>query len=687
MGDDPAALPAPVREARVLEALLCRATIELPAEGRLIGTLGLSGDVAAQAVALGSPAPTSPSDDAAQMRARFFCFGEYTPAHTTINHPLILQDGLGGVMRRVAEALPTATPAGRETLTGMALALEAVCQWAERHGNVAAAQAETTGGPERERLAQIAAVCRRVPRHPAGSFHEALQAILFVRVATGLSERCHASLSLGRLDQDLLPLYRQDLERGVPAAELEELLGDFVTQLNRYGDAACAANLGGLDAAGCDQCNELTDVILRTAVRLHLPGPLLAVHVHPDMPPEVLDAVTQPALLEMGQPTYYGEHACREALRRRGVPEADLPGWAANSCMGLMVPGEEISDMWAAAVNAPLALELATNGGKPYRGEMPLALAVPAGPEPTNYGELRARFLAYFEALLEWALARNAAATAWVAAHWPNPFLSALIGDCVERGLDRAGGGARYHVVTVEAMGLVNVADALTAVRRLVDEQGRYTLAEIVAAAREDFAGREDLRRELLAQPKFGNGDAAADEMLRELAEHFAACVARHSQGNRHYGPSFHTLTAHLAAGANLGGGLDGRRAGAPVAKNVGTSPGLALQGHTKLMLSATAFDQRDFFGGQALDLSLPAASLRTPEDRRKFQALLLTYFARGGLEVQVNGVTADELRAAIADPGSHRDLTVRIAGYSARFVGLSPAVQQEMVARFEAGL
>jgi len=536
MAADFSSLPAPVREARILDELLAQARIELPAHGRLVGRLGLTDDFAAQAIALGAPPPPAAPPAAVQMRGQYFSFGEYVPAHTTVNHTLILREGLAGIMDRVAAAVPAATPTARDTLQGMHAALEAVCRWAERHADEAASRAASAVEPERERLLAIAATCRRVPRHPAASFAEALQAVLLVRVAVGVSERCRDSLSLGRFDQDLLPFYRADLARGVPEAELAEVLSDFVVALNEFGDPSTALNLGGVDADGRDLWNELSDLIVRTAVRLRLPSPLLAVHVHPDMAPEVADAVTQPALLEMGQPTYYGEFPCREALRRRGVPEADLPRWTANSCMGLMMPGEEISDMWAAVVNAALALELATNGGRPYAGELPLALDVPPS-APTDFASLRAAFLATLDAMLAWALGRNEAGTAWIAEHWPNPFLSALTADCLARGLDRAGGGARYHVVTVEVMGLVNAADALTAIRRLVFEGQRHTLAELVAAAREDFAGREDLRQELLAQPKYGNGDAEADGLVRELAEHFAAQVATYSGGNRLCGP------------------------------------------------------------------------------------------------------------------------------------------------------
>jgi len=123
----------------------------------------------------------------------------------------------------------------------------------------------------------------------------------------------------------------------------------------------------------------------------------------------------------------------------------------------------------------------------------------------------------------------------------------------------------------------------------------------------------------------------------------------------------------HIPAGAKIGASLDGRRAGDPLAKNVGTSPGRAHQGHTALILSAATIDQAAFFGGQALDLHIDPSLLRTQEGRRKFQALLHTYFNLGGLQVQVNGVRAGTLRQAIIDPKAHHDVLVRMAGFTTR--------------------
>ena len=212
-------------------------------------------------------------------------------------------------------------------------------------------------------------------------------------------------------------------------------------------------------------------------------------------------------------------------------------------------------------------------------------------------------------------------------------------------------------------------------------------MPELVAALARDFSGAEDLRQALLAAPKFGRAHRQADGMVRWLADAFATAVTAHRRDGLSYLPSFHTLNAHLGAGAKTAASADGRHAGEPLAKNLGPMLRGTPFDATEVLLSCAAVEQRRFGGGQAVDLSLDGAVLGTPRGRAAFQALLRTYFGRGGLQVQVNGVTPAILRAAMADPEHHRQVTVRIAGYSARFVTLARAVQEEMVQRLERGL
>lgn len=667
-------LPAPLREARLLGAVLAGIPIGISGGDHLAGDFGPAfGEVETTDLPAAPAMPGAPEGMLWQALDRWHIRAGYTLAHTTLDYPLALHQGLAAIATQARACNAAETDPGRTIYReAMAVALEAVIAWAERFADLA----ESQGLPE------LAARCRRVPREPARDFAEAMQSVWFLHAAVGLAELSQSSLSLGRLDQYAYPHF---VISGPESSR--RFLDALFAKLNRYGDAACALNLGGMDAAGHDLYNDLSRLIVDVVEERRAPAPILAARIHDGLPAADLDRLTEPGLLRLSQPTFYGEEPCRETLRRRGVPEADLSAWCANSCMGLMMPGAEIADMWAGVVTCLLPLELALNAGKPFAGDLPLIPRTPPRQGYADFAELVEQVLAYVDEFVALCIGRNRRHTERVAAEFPNPYLSALTADCLDRGLDRAGGGARYHAGTIEAFGLVNVADALHTIRTLHFEQGRYALADLVAAVKTDFAEHAALLAEIRALPKVGDGDPAVDALARELADRFAASVRRHSPERPQYLPSFHTLNAHIPAGTRYGASLDGRRAGAPLAKNVGPTLLGRAHAHTSVVQSAARLPQRDFAAGQALDLSLDATGLHALPARRAFQALLRTYFAEGGLQVQVNGLAAADLRAAIAHPEAHTDLLVRLGGYSTRFVTLSPAVQREMAERFEVGL
>lgn len=699
-----ASLAPPLREARLFRAGLERLPLGLRPGSSLAGDLGWDFLSAEQretclaehrrlaAAAAAPPAGAAEETAAGQLWNTFHCGGNYTLAHTCADYQRVVEKGLDDVLSEIGARLQTAAnEAERTLLEAMRLAVGAPGGFAGRFAVLAAQHSDQESDADiKAGLAQTADACAQVPMCPARSFHEALQAIWLVHLSIGLSERETASLSLGRLDQFLLPFYRRDLARGVPAADLKRSLRDLFLKLNGFGDAACAVNLGGLDAQDHDLFNELSALIVETATELALPAPILAARLHDHFPAQAFASLLDRRLVAIGQPTFYGERPCRDAMIRRGVPAAEAHGFALNSCMGLVMPGREISDMWGAVINLPLPLELTLNGGRPLRQPLPITLkTAPAAAEFATFDALFGKFQEYVEELAGFCVERNRRAAGRVAATAPNPFLSAITGGCIRRATDRAGGGADYHCVIVEGFGWANVTDALVAIDRLVFREARHALADLVRAAATDYAGPADAAtlQAVLACPKYGNGDPEADAMAQRVSAAFAGLVARHSHDQFHYLPSYHTLNAHVEAGRKTAATLDGRRAGEPLGKQLGPVPGRNQAGLTGVLLSASAIDQRAFSGGQALDLTLDLAQLADPAWREKFKALLLTYFQRGGLQIQVNGLAAEQLRAAIAAPAAHRDLIVRIAGYSDRFTNLGRPIQDDMVRRAEHGL
>jgi len=422
---------------------------------------------------------------------------------------------------------------------------------------------------------------------------------------------------------------------------------------------------------------------LRLAVELRLPAPLLAVRCTETMRDEDLALATRPELFTIGQPTFYGEENCRETLQKRGVPADDLDRWCVNSCMGLMIAGREFSDMWAVVCNVLPGLEAALNGGEPFR---PCGLAVETPSRYDSIDEVMESMLEYDRALLRLLMEHHSKlnAEAFRRGTHPSPFVSALLFGGTP-GADRLHGGPRYHTANVDLFALVNAADALTAIDELVFRRKSHTLAEIAAAARSNFEGAEELRRELLACPKFGNGDPTADKFAARLAKRLAEIIREESPaGDILYMASFHTLNTHVGRGANYPASCDGRRTGEPFAKNIGPMQGRNREGISGVIRSAATIDQTDFPGGQALDIYCERDLYATKEARAKFRAILRTYFKLGGLQLQVNAVSIEELEKAEKNPELHEDLTVRVGGFSMRFTRLSREVQHEMIERFK---
>ncbi len=616
----------------------------------------------------------------------FHCFGGYTPAHTCVDYGKLLSLGVEGIVAEIKARQAKVRSPESYYLEAMSISLEALLKYSVRTAQLLE-DTLSAGKVAPESLARMAAICRKVPRLPASDFREALQSVWLLHSTIGISEYSDASISLGSFDQYMLPFFRKSLEAGTCMAEMEELLRHFFVKLNRYGDAACTVNLGGMDKDGNDLCNPLTEMIIRVFCKGNYASPILAARIHRRTPQKIFDSLTVPELFARGQPTFYGEIPCRKALAARGVPADRIEGWAANSCMGLVIQGAEVSDMWGAVVNFLLPLELALNEGSPFFKPLPIRLKTRPAAKFAKFADLRAKFMEYLSEITDYCIANNRIATEKARQERPNPFISSFLDSCIERGQDRLSGGIEFHTVIVEAFGLINAADALSAVERLVFRERKYSLPELLAAVKADFKGHRAVLKSILDIPKYGNGEAEADKAAAELADSFAAMVSAYSGGNTAYAPSFHTLNVHIRAGRKCGASLDGRLAGEPLAKNIGTSPGKALKGYTSLMKSAAAIDQSKFSGGQALDISIEASLLKNPDMKRKLQSLLMAYFEMGGLQVQVNGLSADTLKAAVKDPDKYQDLIVRIAGYSDYFTRLGIDTQQEMIRRFDEGM
>ncbi len=583
--------------------------------------------------------------------------------HTCLDYKTIIEKGLEYYFGKTGDE-------------AMKTALSAAEIYAGRFSSLALKlSGETDDEEDRSRLTRIARACLRVPMKPARDFFEAVQSVWLIHSLSPVSDNNWASVSLGRMDQYLYPYYLKNRD-GAP-----EILKNLFMLLNLYGDGACALNIGGLNFDGEDMMNELSERIIRTERETASCSPILAARISEKTPDKIMEQLVGNDLFEIGQPTFYGEEVCRRSMETRGIDAETAAGFSVNSCMGLIIPGYEIADMWGCKFNAHLPLELALNGGKPLQGELLLDLKTRPVSTFHSVDEIIGQYELCLTELLGYALKLNAESAERTAAVCPNPFISAITGDCNISGKDRAV-GARYNNVTVEMMGLVNTVNALIALDTLVFRDKKYTVGDFIGAAQADYAGYETLRRDILHAEKYGMNTPLSNETAKRLIVSVSGICMKFNRDNTRYLPSLHTLDANVYFGSGLYATLDGRPAGAPVAKNAGMSAETPDISPTDMALTAASVELYRFGGGQPIDLYFEADDLKNSASRQKIISFIRTFHRLGGMQLQVNSLNTDILKKAYANPADYKQLIVRIGGYSRRFSDMGNNEKLEFIMR-----
>lgn len=654
------------------------------------------------------------------VRPRWF----HTHGHLTPAWELLLERGLLGIRAEAAERAAALDADGaeaaarREFWGALGDCCQAVVDLAGRYAETADRMAAAAPDPaRREELSRIAAACRRVPAQPATSFHEAVQSIWFLDFV--LHAVCGArDYSVGRLDQHLLPYYRADLARGVLTREgARELLECLFIKMNAFiglhdhytspvkrspcVDSVQYLVLGGQLSDGGDAVNELSHLCLEAAEGLGLKQPTLTVRYHPGMDRGFWRAVCE-AVGRGASIGIYHDPVVIAALTGLGFDLPAARGYVHYGCCNPHLPGWEpqLREYQHSLVKC---LELAlSNGRDPYPVRMlppendlryqspgaPVAETIggPATGEPEklrSFEELLAAVKAQIshDVARVVALKRRYYAEDYLA-HRPFCFESALIHDCLARGRDANHGGARSVHHNHFAGGLATLADSLAAIRQVVYREGRVSLRELGEALADNFAGREGLRQWLLNRcPKFGNDEEQVDAIAAELAEHFCREVLRVRDPVVGAGwPGLYTYHRFKRLGQESGATPDGRRAGEPVSENQGPAPGRAQQGPTAMLRSLAKLPHALTPGG-GQTLALHPTLVAGPEGPRHLGELIESYFRLGGQHLQLNLVSAETLRAAQREPEAHRDLVVRVTGYSAYFVTLDRQSQDLLIA------
>jgi pyruvate formate-lyase/glycerol dehydratase family glycyl radical enzyme len=617
--------------------------------------------------------------------------------------------GLAGLIdrahARLAEIDRTVPPDyvdQKEFLTSVVIALTAVIAFSHRFAELARRQIESAADEEeKRRLSVIAETCSWVPEHPPRTLLEALQSFFFIHVVRYLE---YSTLGIGvRFDKVFGPFLAADLKSGrITRGEAGHLLDLLWVKFNElgliysplltavYGGVASlqAITIGGLDDAGNDVTNEMTSLVLETARRMRTLEPSIALRYHAGTPDEVLSAAVDVIATGIGYPSLFNDAAIIPTLEGWKVPPADARDYAVTGCVYLELPGKNVARRAYGGITLPKCLWWALHEGKdPKTGEQ---WGAPT-PDPRTFRSADDLMAAYLEQVRFFFGRLNAienTSRTIYEKYLPRPFYSAVLEGCIERGQDcrKWAYPSSVHDICI-MLGPTNVADSITAVKKVVFEDKKVTMDRLIRAMDDNWAGAEEIRQLMLTAPKYGNDDDYADETAAAVHHKTSEVLAEFTDrfGNPCRGDGS-GVSATYGVALNTPATPDGRRDGDPFADaTLSPTQNMDRNGPTAVLKSAAKIDTTKTYN-HLLNQKFSPSDL-TGKKKALFMAYLRTWGELGVSHVQFNVVDRETLVAAQENPKEHQNLIVRVAGYSAYFVDLSRGLQDSIIERTELSL
>jgi len=626
-----------------------------------------------------------------------------------VDYGKVIDDGLDALIERCRQKISQlGTIATREKsdkydfYRGTILALEGVIAFAENYAREAERLAKDASEERKTELLEIARICRKVPRRRADTFHKALQSFWFIQCTLFL-EINGRGVSPGPFDQYMNRPFQDDLEQGritrEKALELLELLRIKHTEIIRahakfsesYNAGSVFQNLtlGGVNRYGRGADNELSKLILQAGINVKTHQPTLSIRWSDELSKEFKLKVIKCIKAGSGYPALFNDNAGIERMTKvTGATLEDAREWAPCGCIDMSIYGKRMPQWVVQHFNGVKILELVLNDGiNPTTGDRLVDTGINI--KDASFEEIKRAWIRVLTLIVKkeaeyW----NTAMVVKNRIGLVLPLLSALLDDCIEKGMHCQEGGCRYNDgAYLISCGIINVANSLAAIKKCVFEEELFTMEELSEALKENFEGErhEEIRRHLLKAPKFGNADDYVDQIAVELYDAYSEATQQNLNWlGEPWRPSTLSVTSHVVHGNACGASPDGRKAGEHLCDgSVSAYPGTDTNGPTALMLSAVRPDAVNM-QSHLLNMKFHPSAIEEEVGSQKFIALNDTYFHLGGYHVQYNIVDAEMLRDAQKYPGNYKDLMIRVAGFTVRFIELGPAVQEEIIRRTE---
>jgi formate C-acetyltransferase len=624
----------------------------------------------------------------------------------------VLQRGFGDIRREAEERLAALDPLSprdevekKPFLQAVVIVSDAIVHWAQRHASLAREKAlAEKDAMRRHEFLVIAEICERVPERPARTFHEAVQSQWFTQMFSRLEQKTGTIISNGRMDQYFYPYFKADCENGVlteeRALELIECmwvgLAQFVDlYISPAGGAFNegyahweAVTIGGQTRDGRDATNPLTLLFLKSKREFPLHYPDLAARIHSRSPQSYLWEVAETIKEGSGFPKLINDEEVVPLYVSKGASFAEAYDYAVSGCSEARMPNRDTYTSGGAYVNFAAALEMALFDGRMLKyGERRLGLETGDAAEFTSWDDMWQAYKRQQLLLCKAAFTQQHIVCALRARHFAQPMGSALHDLCMKHCLD-------LHTPQIpeginlgyfECIGFGTVVDSLAAVKKLVFEDGKLTMGQLLSALKADFAGQEPLRHLLKTAPCYGNNDPYADEIAREIDRVFLEYSARYSRElGIHNDIRYVPFTSHVPFGKVVAATPNGRKAFTPLSDGSSASQGADVNGPTAILLSNYETKNYGFRerAARLLNIRFTPKCVEGDDGTRKLISFIRTFCDLKLWHVQFNVVNQQTLLAAQKEPEKYRNLIVRIAGYSAYFVDLSPDLQNDLISR-----
>ncbi|MDA8226433.1 MAG: formate C-acetyltransferase, partial [Desulfitobacterium hafniense] len=606
--------------------------------------------------------------------------------HIIMGYDEVLNFGLGHLVARLT-ALRDAHPVNlfyQAALITLEATVQHILRYAELTKNLAGSESNET---RKKELLEMSRIAQKVAYAKPDSFYEACQLFWFINLAAQYESNA-SSISSGRFDQYMYPFYQRDLENGVSEEFIKEVLRSLWLKMNdvvllRSEDSAkyfagfptgYTIILGGLDQRGRCAVNELSYLILDTYWDIRLPQPNLGVRINEFTPRLFFNKVAETIRLGTGIPQVFNDEVVIPGFLNRKVSLEDARDYAVVGCVELSIPGKTYGLHDIALFNLLKVMEVTL---KEKNG---------------NFSDLAEIIKMIKENIKKYVVFMVEGSNIVEIGHRdfaPTPLLSCFIDSCLEKGMDVSAGGAKYNFSGVQGIGSANLSDSLYAIQKLCFEEKRMSLPELLEVLKSDFEGEDGtaLRARLIHKyAKYGNDIAEVDDIGADILAYYCKTVESYeNERGGQFLPGSYTVSAHVPLGEAVGATADGRKAAEQLADG-GLSPmvGRDTQGPTAVLKSLSRLDNYLTSNGSLLNVKFHPKVLEGQAGINKLVAYLQAFMKLKLQHIQFNVVSADTLRAAQREPDKYRNLVIRVAGYSAIFVELNKAIQDDIIARTE---